>query len=358
MTLIFFILFFVIQFSQAQYKFTPVKEIEHTSIKNQCNTGTCWSFSTLSFLESEALRINKKTVDLSEMYIVHSIYQHKAQNYVLRQGEATFSDGSLSHDVMYVLKNKGLIPEDITSIKDPDYHDHTELLSLLKGMLKQIIKDKAIGDLWQNAYRKVLDLYLGEQPESFEFENKKYTPKSFAASLGLDESNYVNLTSFTHHPFLSEFILEIPDNYSNGSYLNIPIDDLVRITDEALDNGYTIAWDGDVSEKYFSSQQGVAIIPEKGKDVALKSPQKEKKITQEIRQKAFENYKTTDDHLMHIVGTAKDQKGNMYYKVKNSWGEKGKEKGYIYMSKTYFKYKTISILLHKEAVEIKGYDLK
>ncbi len=335
---------------QAQFEFTTINDISHTAIKNQCNTGTCWSFSTISFLESEALRIKGKEVDLSEMFIVKNIYKDKALNYVSRQGNANFSDGSLAHDVINVLEDYGVIPEDITTIKDPDYHDHSEVYSLLKGMLSQLVKDRTISENWKKAYDKVLDVYFGETPISFDYENKNYMASQFAKELGLSHKNYISLTSFSHHPFYSKFILAIPDNYSNGSYYNIPLDEMEKIVDDALEKGYTIAWDGDVSEKFFSSEQGIAVIPEKEKGFNFQKPVEEKEINEEMRMKAFQSHKTTDDHLMHIVGTAKDQKGNIYYIVKNSWGEKGIYKGYIYMSKAYFRYKTISVLLHKDVI--------
>ncbi len=354
--LLFFILF--IGNSFAQFEFTPVKEIEHTAVKDQCNTGTCWSFSTLSFLESEVARIKGEVVDLSEMHIVRNVYVDKAKNYIKKEGNAQFSDGSLSHDVIFVLENFGLVPQGVSSVNDPEYHDHSEVYSILKGMVNQLAKDKTAKKKWLDVYEGILDIYFGEQPDSFVYQNKNYTPKTFAKEMGLSAENYITLTSFTHQPFYSKFILDIPDNYSDGVYYNIPLNELEDIVDNALEKGYTITWDGDVSEAFFSSQQGIAIIPKNEEGYNFEAPTKEKKIQQKIRQKAFTKQETTDDHLMHMVGTAKDQKGNVYYIIKNSWGEKGQHKGYIYMSKAYFRYKTVGVMLHKDMIPEKVLEIK
>lgn len=349
-----FLLFFIVSIpfhTWAQYQFTPVKEIQHTPIKDQCSTGTCWSFSTISFLESEVARTSKKEVNLSEMYIVRNIYKDKAMNYMLRQGKANFSEGGLSHDVMNAVRNHGLVPQGETTVIDPKTPDHGELVSILKGMLNQLIQDNSVGKRWKKAFNAVLDVYFGIVPEKFKYQGKDLNPKAFAKTLSINADDYVSLTSFTHHPFHSEFILEIPDNYSNGSYYNLPMDELVKTVDAALEKGYTLAWDGDVSESFFSQNKGLAVFPANTKENAFKKPVKEVPFNAERRQTLFENYKTTDDHLMHIVGTAKDQNGNIYYKIKNSWGEEGPYKGYLYMSKSYFQYKTVSVMLHKEVKE-------
>jgi bleomycin hydrolase len=334
----------------AQYKFEEVIEVPHSKVKDQCNTGTCWSFSTVSFLEAEATRLSKKEVNLSKMYIVRNIYKDKGMNYLLRQGKANFSEGGLAHDVINILKKDGVVPQGKTSIQDPAYHDHSELISILTGMLDKLIKDQTVGKKWKQAYDAILDIYFGIIPKKFQYESKDYNPQSFANEMGLDADNYINLTSFTHHPFHSEFVLEIPDNYSNGSFINLPMDDLEKVVDNALKNGYSLAWDGDVSESFFSQNQGLAVLPASKDDNGFLAPCKEMKYSVDKRQALFENYTTTDDHLMHLVGIAKDQKGNIYYKIKNSWGEDGVYKGYLYMSKAYFKYKTVSITLHKNAI--------
>ncbi len=293
--------------------------------------------------------MTQQDVNLSEMYIVRNIYMDKGMNYMLRQGKAQFSEGGLAHDVINTLDKHGVVPQGKTSIKDPAYHDHNELVSILTGMLKQLIKDKTIGKNWKRAYNAVLDIFFGFIPEKFSIDNKEYNPMTYAESLGLDADNYINLTSFTHHPYHDEFILEIPDNYSNGSYWNLPMSDLEKSVDSALEKGYTVAWDGDVSENFFRQSKGLAVNPEKGAD-GFSGPVKEIEYDVKKRQELFENYSTTDDHLMHIVGLFKDQKGNQYYKIKNSWGEEGPYKGYLYMSKSYFQFKTVSVTLHKDAI--------
>ena len=337
----------------AQYKFTTKENLECTEVKNQQRTGTCWSFSTVSFIEAELLRMGKPAHDLSEMYIVRAIYQDKARNYVLRQGKANFSQGSLNHDVMRAMKMKGIVPESVFSgkLSGQSIHDHSEMERALKGMLDGILKGKSLSDKWPDAFDCILDTYMGEVPASFTYNGKSYTPASFTKSLGIDPNDYVTLTSFSHHPFYESFILEIPDNYSNGSYYNIPLDELQSITEYALSNGYTVAWDGDVGEKGFSAREGIAVIPAdpSNKDL-FSNPVEEANVTQESRQAAFESYATTDDHLMHLTGIATDQKGTKYYLTKNSWGEISPYKGYLYMSEAYYRMKTVGIMVHKDAI--------
>lgn len=337
----------------AQYQFTPKENLKCTSIKNQQRTGTCWSFSTVSFLEAELLRMGEEQHDLSEMYIVRNIYKDKARNYVLRQGKANFSQGSLNHDVMRALNMGGIIPEEAYSGKLPgeNIHDHSEMERALKGMLDGILKGKRLSDKWMGAFSCILDNYMGAVPETFTYKGKSYTPASFTESLGINPADYVTLTSFSHHPFYESFILEIPDNYSNGSYYNIPLDELQAIADYALSQGYTVAWDGDVGEKGFSAGKGIAVIPaDKSQDELFDEPVKEATVDQEMRQKAFESYATTDDHLMHLTGTAVDQNGTKYYLTKNSWGEISPYKGYLHMSSAYFRMKTVGIMVHKDAI--------
>jgi bleomycin hydrolase len=337
----------------AQYKFTVKDELQCTEIKNQQRTGTCWSFSTVSFLEAELIRMGKTPYDLSEMYIVRNIYKDKARNYVLRQGKANFSQGSLNHDVIRALSFGGIIPESIYSGKldGESMHDHSEMERALKGMLDGILKGKRLSNKWMGAFECILDTYMGSVPERFTFEGKSYTPESFTESLGINPADYVTLTSFSHHPFYESFILEIPDNYSNGSYFNIPLDELQAIADYALSNGYTVAWDGDVGEKGFSAGKGIAVIPaDESKEDLFDQPIEEAKVDQQMRQEAFESYATTDDHLMHLTGTAVDQKGTKYYITKNSWGEISPYKGFLYMSSSYFRMKTVGIMVHKDAI--------
>jgi bleomycin hydrolase len=338
---------------EAQYRFTSTQDIECTEIKSQGSTGTCWSFATSSFLESELIRMGVSDPDISEMFIVREIYKDKARNYILRQGKANFSQGSLSHDVIRVLNSKGILPQSAYSGKAPTEkkYNHSEMEAVLKGMLDGVLEQKAPSNKWMLAFDKVLDIYLGECPSEFMIDGKKIGPSDYAANLEIDPENYISVTSFSHHSFYNKFILEIPDNYSNGSYYNVPMEELVKIIDNAADKGYSIAWDGDVSEKGFSAKEGIAVLPldPSRKDLFTK-PGEEKAVTQNTRQAMFESYSTTDDHLMQVVGTAKDTKGTKYYKIKNSWGEISDYKGYLYMSKPYVQAKTVSIMVHKDAI--------
>jgi len=347
---------FAVSFSaDAQYRFSSTKDIECTEVKSQGSTGTCWSYATSSFLESELMRTDKGDMDISEMYVVREIYKDKARNYVLRQGKANFSQGSLSHDVIRVLRTKGMMPQSAFQGKadSEKKYNHTEMEAVLKGMLDGVIKQKKVSDKWMIAFEKILDVYLGECPESFMVNGKKMKPTDYVSTLELDADDYVSITSFSHHPFYSKFILEIPDNYSNGSYFNVPLDELTSIIDNAAAKGYSIAWDGDVSEKGFSAKNGIAVLPVDPKREDLYSkPGKEESVTQESRQGMFESFSTTDDHLMQIVGTAKDESGNSYFKIKNSWGEISDYKGFLYMSKPYMQAKTVSIMVHKDAIPV------
>ncbi|MCD8435765.1 C1 family peptidase [Tenacibaculum dicentrarchi] len=339
-----------------QYKFKTVKDVESTQVKSQGSTGTCWSFSTTSFLESEVIRLTGKNIDLSEMYTVRNTYSEKANNYLYRQGKAQFSQGGLAHDVINSVANYGLAPEQVFSGLEAgqDRHNHAEVVEVLKSMLNVYIKNpaKELSPRWKKATESVLDVYLGENKKTFNFDGASYTPKSFAEHIKINPENYVSITSFQHAKMYDEFVLNIPDNFSNGAFYNVSLDELVSVTENAIEKGYTIALDCDVSEKTFSSKNGIAIIPASSSEnkKGLTELVKEKNITPSFRQSEFENFNTTDDHLMHIVGLMKDQKGNKYFKVKNSWGSKVGNKGYIYMSVPYFKLKTISVLLHKDGI--------
>ncbi|HFC00912.1 MAG TPA: aminopeptidase, partial [Phaeodactylibacter sp.] len=249
--------------SSNPYGFKIVKSVEDTPVKSQGRTGTCWSFATSSFLESEAIRMGKEPQDFSEMYVVRNVYDDKARNYVLRHGKANFGQGSLAHDLIRVIGEKGMVPESVYSGKldKSKIHNHSEMEAVLKGMLDGVLKQKRLSNRWMKAFDKVIDVYMGEIPKQFTYKGKKYTAKSYAKAMGLDADNYVNITSFTHHPFYKKFVLEIPDNYSNGSFTNLPIEDVVAIIDNAIEKGYSVAWDGDVSEAGFSHQNGLAIVP-------------------------------------------------------------------------------------------------
>ncbi len=345
--------------AQEIYKFTDVIDLEATPVISQGRTGTCWSFSTSSFLESEIIRLTGKQIDISEMFNVRNTYPKKAENYIMRHGKAQFSEGGLAHDVLNSVRDYGLVPvETYSGLFGTDInHNHAEMVAILSSMLDTYIKNpgRNLSPKWRESFAATLDVYLGNNVTQFSYDGKKYTPLEFSEMLKINADNYVNITSFTQAPFYSEFILNIPDNFSNGSFYNIPIDELVNTIDHALENGYTVALDCDVSEKTFSSKDGVAVIPSNSLNnlKALHSIYPEKEITQEYRQQEFENFNTTDDHLMHITGTVKDQNGNTYYKVKNSWGtnpERTTHDGYVYFSEAYIKLKTISITLHKDAL--------
>ena len=339
--------------SPNSYGFESVKTISCTPVKSQDRTGTCWSFATSSFLESEAIRMGHGPQDFSEMYVVRNVYKDKARNYVMRQGKANFSQGSLSHDLIRVIGDHGMVPESIYSgkLEGDKKHDHSEMAAVLKGMLDGVLKQKRLSKKWMKAFDAVVDTYLGETPQQFIYEGKKYSANSYAKEMGLDADNYVNITSFTHHPFYKNFVLEIPDNYSNGSFYNLPIKDVQAIVENAINKGYSVAWDGDVSEKGFSSKNGMAIVPDDSeREDLFVNPGKEKMVTQEMRQEQFESYSTTDDHLMHLTGISKDKKGTKYFLIKNSWGEVSEYKGYLYMSESYLQLKTVAILVHKDAI--------
>jgi len=351
----FLLLFLSISYSSlwSQYEFKEQKTINCTEIKNQARTGTCWSFATASFIESELIQSGHKDLDLSEMFVVRNIYEDKAKNYILRQGKANFSQGSLSHDLIRIMSKNGVVPDEAYSglLEEAKSHNHGEMEAGLKGFLDGILKRKSLSKKWSIAFNKILDVYLGEKPQRFNYKGKSYTPESFASHLGLDAQNYVSLSSFTHHPFYEEFILEIPDNYSNGSFYNVPIEEMMSTIDNALEMGYSLAWDGDVSEKGFSAKEGIAVLPEDAaREDLFSTLGKEKEVTQQSRQDAFESYSTTDDHLMHLIGWAKDQNGNKYYIIKNSWGEISPFKGYLYMSEAYVKMKTVAIMVNKSSI--------
>lgn len=340
----------------AKYEFTIDISVDHTAVKSQGRTGTCWCFATCSFIESELMRRGKGEHDLSEMHVVKNVYMNKAQNFVLRHGKAQFNEGALAHDMIKGVKRGGLMPEAAFDGLDEGVttHSHGEMQTVLKGMLDAIIKRSKPSPKWPVAYSRVLDTYLGASPESFAYEGRTYTPIEFAKDLDFRAEDYVSLTSYTHHPFYEPFVLEIPDNYSNGSFHNLPIDDLVSIVDSALENGFSVAWDGDVSERGFSANKGIAVLPEDpDREGLFETIGEEKEVTQEMRQETFNNYVTTDDHLMHLVGLSKDSEGNKYYIIKNSWGEKGPYKGLLHMSEAYFRLKCVAILLHKDAIPAK-----
>ena len=359
------------------FEFTVVKENPITSIKNQNRAGTCWSYSGLAFIESELLRMGKGEHDLAEMFIVHNTYLDRADKAVRTHGDVSFSQGGSFYDVLYAMKHYGLVPESEMRpgvMYGDTLSNHNELSAVSDAVVAAIARQKTLQKnannelLWKKAVQAVHDIYLGARPESFTYNGKEYTPKSFYESLGLNADDYVSLTSYTHHPFYSSFVLEIQDNWRWAPSYNLPIDELMEVFDNAIMKGYTIAWGSDVSEDGFS-RNGVAVLPDadkaqelSGSDMArwLKMKPEEKKLntkpqpqkwaTQEERQAAYDNFETTDDHGMQIYGIAKDQAGNEYYMVKNSWGKSGTYEGIWYASKAFARYKTMNIVVHKDAL--------
>ena len=356
------------------YHFQLIKELPATPVKNQSRSSTCWSFSTISFLESELLRTGKNETDLSEMFIVYHVYLEKAIRYVRMHGHLNFGGGSEANDVTGVIDKMGIVPEEIypgRKVNDK-IHIHGELDEVLKGYVDAVVrnKDGELSSVWYDGFSKLLDAYLGEIPDTFTYLDEKYTPASFAGELGLNMSDYILLTSFTHHPFYSEFIIELPDNWSWGKVYNLPLDELVQVVDSSIMNGYTVQWGTDFSEPGFSFKTGIAInhqddiyseatiseekhhsSVDKGIIPAtLDHPGREKQINNKIRQKEFDNYSTIDDHGMHITGIALDQTGKKFYYVKNSWGINNPYHGYMYISEPYFRFKTITIMVNKHAI--------
>lgn len=340
------------------YQFTSKVDLDATNVISQGRTGTCWSFSASSFLESEIIRLTGKQIDISEMYNVRHTYPKKAWNYVMRQGKTQFSEGGLAHDVMNSVADFGLVPNEVfTGLnKETSTHDHSEMINVLTNMVETYAKQSKLSTNWEASVASVLDTYLGKPITEFNYEGKTYTPQTFLEYTSIKPENYISITSFNHKPFYSQFVLNIPDNFSNGSFYNVPIEELETIVLDALEHGYTVELDCDVSEKTFSAKHGIAVVPNSNEDnmVALNEIKTEKQISQEYRQQEFENFNTTDDHLMHITGILKDQNGTIYFKVKNSWGTnptRVANGGYVYMSSAYFRLKTISVMLHKDALK-------
>lgn len=348
--------------AQSKFQFTIEKEIKNTEVKNQCNTSTCWSFSTLSFLESEMLKSGKPAVNLSEMFIVRHVYLQKAERYIRMHGHTNMGPGGAFHDVTNVIRQYGIVPEDVYpgNPEVENKHDHSELDVSLKAFLDGVLKnDTKITGKWRQAVNGILDAYLGKLPEKFDFQGKSFSPKSFSEFMGINPDNYLEISSFTHHPAYKSFVLEVPDNWSWSSVYNVSLKDMAEIADYSLTNNYSVAWAADVSEKGFSFKNSLAIVPVKEdatiadleKDSVFLKPGPERTITPELRQAAFDDYATQDDHGMHLMGMAKDQTGKRFYIVKNSWGsERNFAKGYFYCSQAYYLFKTTSIMVHKNGV--------
>lgn len=358
--------------------FTIVKENPITSVKDQNRSGTCWAYSTLSYFESEILKNTGKTYDLCESFVANKDYMDRAVQVVRYHGDMQFAQGGSAYDVYYVLKNYGICPEDATPFPGSLYGDSlnnfNEFFSLLEPYVEGIATNKAskISNQWKVGFQGILDAYLGKCPENFTYEGKNYTPKSFASSLGLNMDDYVTITSYTHHPFYSQFVVEVQDNWRNPASYNLPMDEMMQIIDNAVMNGYTVAWGGDVSEPGFT-RDGLAYMIDAKKMQSLQgsdmarwlglSPAKRRNLidslgcnvpevqaTQEMRQERFDNWELTDDHGMLIYGIAKDQNGKEYYMVKNSWGETGKYKGTWYMTKTFIAANTMDYMVNKNAI--------
>lgn len=346
------------------YQFTTVKQIGATDVKNQFKSGTCWVYSTNSFFESELIRMGKPATDLSEMYIVRAGYLERAENYLRRQGAAAFGQGAENHDVVNIIRKYGIVPQSAYSgfPAGEDKPNHGEMEAVLKSILEALNKlpDGKLSKQWRAAYEGALNGYMGAPPASFSVGGKDYTPQTYAQSLGLNLDNYIAFTSYNHHPFYKPFVLEVSDNWSNGMFYNVTVDELEQIAENAVTKGYSVLWASDVSEKTFSAKEGLALMPQKAwedmsateKDSLFKAPGAEKWVTQDERQKAFDELTTTDDHGMHITGMVKDQKNTKYFIVKNSWGTTVNKStgGYLFVSEPYFRFKTMSIMVHKDAV--------
>lgn len=368
-----------LQAQESGYQFTTVASQKATPVKNQASTGTCWCFAATSFMESELLRMGKGEYDLSEMFIVRQKYWNQLEDNYYRRGNGNVGQGSLSHTWKNAFKQVGIVPEEVYHgiNYDSDRHNHNEMVSYINALGSTAVKKRHRSPEYYKLVNHLFDTWLGELPDKFTYQGKEYTAQTFAASLGLNMDDYVELTSFTHKPYYEMFAPEVPDNWENERMYNLPLDELMQVTDHALMNGYTVCWDGDVSEKGFSFKNGVAINPvlKKVEDLSgtdrarfeklnreeqkemleeafkFEKPCPEVEVTPEVRQAGYESFKTTDDHLMHLTGIVKDQNGTKYYITKNSWGtERNKFGGYLNMSESYVRAKTVYIMVHKDAL--------
>ncbi len=360
------------------WKFTTVDSVAITPVKNQHRSSTCWAFSTLGFLESEIMRMNKgQVVDFAEMYVVNKTMMDRAEYCLRMYGDVAFAPGGSAYDVLYCMKHYGLVPQEaMPGIRYGAWPAdtlpvHTELDAVAGGYLKALKGMKKLTPVWKEGLQAIYNTYLGTCPTEFTYEGKQYTPQEWVKALKLNPDDYVSITSYTHHPFWETFALEVPDNWRMDEMYNVPLEDMMRIIDNAIDKGYTMAWGADVSEIGFT-RKGIGVVPDAengadltGSDMAhwvgmsesskkeelTKRPLPELEITQEMRQKAFDTWETTDDHGMQIFGRAKDQNGKLYYMVKNSWGtQKSDYKGIWYVSRAFLMYKTNDILVHKDAI--------
>ncbi|MSP84850.1 MAG: aminopeptidase [Flavobacteriaceae bacterium] len=349
--------------SKESFKFTDVINLANTSVKNQGSSGTCWSYSGNSFLESEMIRIGRQPIELSQIFSARNAYVEKGKNYIRMHGAVTLGDGGSLHDVTNMLKKYGAVPQEVyTGLNyGTSKNKFGEMAALTEGLLVAAVKNPN-GELtpnWINAYEAVIDSYLGQVPQNFNYKGKSYTPQTFAKDVvGLNPDEYVEFSSYSNAPYYTKTMLMVPDNWSFDMIYNVRLNDMTDIIDNALKNGYTVAWATDVSEKSFSWKNGIAYVPTKKvdemtpeeKDNMFNGPKPEMEITEEVRQKAFDNYQTTDDHGMHIVGVSKDQDGKEYYIVKNSWGTTNDYKGYLYVTKNFIKYKSTALMVNKAAI--------
>jgi len=334
-----------------EFHWTILKQIPATSVKSQASTSTCWCFATTSMLESELIRLGKGEVGLSEMFTVNNVYADKASEYVKFHGTCNFAEGGEQHDVINSIRKYGIVPRDIYPGLNygETSHKHGELVNVLSGIVQTVVKNPngKVSPVWLKGVNGVLDAYLGEKPVSFSFNGKMVTPKEFANELGINPDDYIEFTSYTHHPFYEKFVLEIPDNWAQEAMYNLPIDELMEIIDYSLNKGISISWGADISDLGF--KDGIGRIMTDGADI--KNPQSpEKAISQADRQYMFDSFQLTDDHAMHLTGIAQDQFGNKYYVEKNSWGEGGKYKGYSYLSIPFMRMRTMSVMLHKDGI--------
>jgi bleomycin hydrolase len=349
--------------SKESFKFTDIINLANTSVKNQGSSGTCWSYSGNSFLESEMIRIGKQPVEISQIFTARNAYVEKGKNYVRMHGAVTLGDGGSLHDVTNMLKKYGAVPQEVyTGLNyGTAKNKFAEMAALTEGLLVAAVKNPN-GELtpnWIKAYEAVIDSYLGQVPQNFNYKGKNYTPQSFAKEVvGLNPDEYIEFSSYSNAPYYTKTMLMVPDNWSFDLIYNVRLNDMTDIIDNALKNGFTVAWATDVSEKSFSWKNGVAYVPTKKvdemtaeeKENMFNGPKPEMDITEEVRQKAFDNYQTTDDHGMHIVGVSKDQDGKEYYIVKNSWGASNDYKGYLYVTKNFIKYKSTALMVNKAAI--------
>lgn len=346
------------------YTFTEVKIVPHTPVKDQHRSGTCWSFAGTSFLEAEVMRLGGPELNLSEMWSVRNAYEHRADSYVQLHGAFNFGPGGEPHQVMETMAERGMVPDEAYNglTLGEDLPVHNEMDNVLEAFVKAIVENKngKLSPVWMDAYNGILDAYLGKMPQKFEYDGTSYTPVSFANEvLKINPDEYVEVTSYMHQKYFKNFLLKIPDNWDYEMYYNLPMQNLINIIDLAINNGYTIAWAADVSDKFFNHKKGLALVPEKDwadmrageRDSVFIVPVKQKEITPEMRQQAYDNYTTTDDHSMHIIGMALDQDGNTWYKVKNSWAADSNDfGGYFYVSQPYILLRTLAIYVSRDVV--------